>query len=160
MTDYVVNTDGALLAALEQASEGDTITIQPRFLMDYEVTTSTEAELIIDGGVQITAPDVPLASVILRGDSMFNGLAHRIEALDDSSAVLYNKGQLVARDRSKCAVYGSVRAEARDESLVQAWEYANVAAFDTSTVELLHAATVIKHGSGVTVRHCSPFPAY
>ena len=26
MTDYVVNTDGALLAALEQASEGDTIT--------------------------------------------------------------------------------------------------------------------------------------
>ena len=160
MTNHVVSTEGALFAAMEQATEGDSITIKPGHLMDYEVTTSTEAELIITGGVYVWAPDVPLKSVILHGDSMFNGLALRLEALDNSSAVLYNEGQLVARDQSQCAAYGKVRAEARGESLVQAWESVIVAAFDASTVELLHDATVTEHGSGVTVRHCSPFPAY
>ena len=87
MTNYAVSTEYALFEAMEQAAEGDSITVKPGHLMDYEVTTSTEAEVIITGGVMITSPDVPLKSVTLHGSSMFNGLAHRVEALDTSSGV-------------------------------------------------------------------------
>ena len=53
MTNYAVSTEYALFEAMEQAAEGDSITVKPGHLMDYEVTTSTEAEFIITGGVHV-----------------------------------------------------------------------------------------------------------